>query len=168
MLNISLIVAMDEQGGIGKDQKLLCHLPADLAFFKTQTMGKPMIMGRRTFDSIGRALPGRRSIVLTSQTLSIPNVEIAHTQEQALARCVGEPEIMVIGGASIYEQFLPLAQRIYVTLIHHHFVADTFFPKMNRQLWHKTILKEFAADAKNAYDLTFVCYERLLHGEIFQ
>lgn len=151
---------MDEQGGIGKDKKLLCHLPEDLAFFKAQTMGKPMIMGRRTFESIGRPLPGRRSIVLSSQTLDIPDVEIAHTPEQALALCESSPEIMVIGGSSVYATFLPKAHCVYATLIHHHFVADTFFPKFDEQEWNKTILKEFAADEKNAYDLTFVCYER--------
>lgn len=152
---------MDEQNGIGKDQKLLCHLPADLAFFKSQTMGKPMIMGRRTFESIGRALPGRRSIVLSSQEHNIPDIEIVHSVEQALTLCAQCPEIMVIGGSSVYASFLPLAQRIYVTLIHHYFSADTFFPKLNEQAWTKTILKEFAADEKNAYDLTFLCYERL-------
>lgn len=155
-----MIVAMDENGGIGKDNQLLCHLPADLVFFREQTMGKPMIMGRRTFESIGRALPGRRSIVLSSQTLDTPNVELVHTPEQALALCGTESEIMVIGGSSVYATFLPMAQRVYVTLIHHHFVADTFFPEFDEQLWNKTILKEFAADTKNAYDLTFVCYER--------
>ena len=161
MKNVSLIVAMDEGRGIGKDQQLLCHLPADLAFFKAQTMGKPMIMGRKTFDSIGKALPGRRSIVLTSQKLTIPGVEIAHSPEQALAICKESAEIMVIGGSSLYELFLPIAHRMYVTLIHHNFLADTFFPKFAQNEWQITSIKEFAADAKNAYDLTFACYERL-------
>ena len=122
---------MDEQRGIGKKQHLLCHLPADLAFFKQYTLGKPIIMGRKTYQSIGRPLPGRRSIVITTQALSIPGVEIVHTPEQALALCAQDSEIMVIGGSSIYAQFFPLAQRIYVTLIHYSFAADVFFPKFD-------------------------------------
>ncbi|HVT62556.1 MAG TPA: dihydrofolate reductase, partial [Legionellaceae bacterium] len=112
---ISLIAAMDENNGIGKNNALLCHLPADLAFFKAKTMGKPMIMGRRTFQSIGSPLPGRRSIVLTSQTLVIPGVEIVHDLAEALRLCAEQPEIMVIGGSTLFAQCLPLADRIYVT-----------------------------------------------------
>lgn len=158
---ISLIVAMDEQRGIGKDQQLLCHLPEDLKFFKTQTLGKPMIMGRRTYESIGRPLPGRRSIVLTETTLSISGVEIAHNVAHALELCAGAPEIMVIGGASVYASFLPLARAIYLTHIHHTFTADTYFPELDPTLWRPTVLKEFAADEKNAYDLTFLRYEKI-------
>lgn len=161
MSEISLIVAVDEQRGIGKDQQLLCHLPADLAYFKSQTLGKPMIMGRRTYESIGRPLPGRRSIVLTTQDVSIAGVEIVHTPEQALALCDSNTEVMVIGGSSLYQLFLPLAQRIYMTLIHHSFDADVFFPEFDPTLWTVTQVKKFAADEKNAYDLTFMCYEKI-------
>ncbi|MCR9192805.1 MAG: dihydrofolate reductase [Gammaproteobacteria bacterium] len=159
---ISLIVAMDERGGIGKGNDLLCHLPADLAFFKAQTMGKPMIMGHRTFQSIGKPLPGRRSIVLTTQAITIPGVEIAHTVAEALSFCQDVSEIMVIGGSSIYDQFLPIAQRIYLTKIHHVFEADVFFPTFDPQLWTYALMKERPADQKNSYDLTFGCYERMI------
>lgn len=161
MSEISLIVALDEQSGIGKDQQLLCHLPADLAFFKSQTLGKPMIMGRRTYESIGRPLPGRRSIVLTTQDVMIPGVEIVHTPQQALALCHSDSEVMVIGGSSLYQLFLPLAQRIYMTLIHHSFDADVFFPEFDPTLWTVIQEKKFSADEKNAYNLTFICYEKI-------
>lgn len=158
---ISMIVAMDEGWGIGKSNELLCHLPADLAFFKSQTMGKPMIMGHRTFQSIGVPLPGRRSIVLTTQSLTIPGVEIAHTLQESLFLCRNASEVMVIGGSSVYEQFLPFTQRIYLTRIHHRFDADVFFPEFDTTLWRHQIIKSCQADHKNAYDLTFESYERL-------
>ncbi len=158
---ISLIVAMDEAGGIGKSNELLCYLPVDLAFFKSQTMGKPMIMGYRTFQSIGKPLPGRRSIVLTTQSLTIPGVEIAHTLQESLFLCRNAPEVMVIGGGSVYEQFLPFAQRIYLTRIHHRFDADVLFPKFDVTLWRHHVIKTCQADHKNAYDVTFETYDRL-------
>jgi dihydrofolate reductase len=161
MMKISLIVAVDEQNGIGKAQQLLCHLPEDLSFFKTQTLGKTMIMGRRTYQSIGRPLPGRRSIVLTEQLLTIPGVEIAHSIQEALDLCSQDLEVMVIGGATVFQKCLPLAQTIYQTLIHHQFAADTYFPQFDQSLWRMTVLKEFAADAKNPYDLTFMRYDKI-------
>ena len=160
MTKISLIVAVDEQGGIGKGQDLICHLPADLAFFKEQTMGKPMVMGRRTYESIGRPLPGRRSIVLTTQNIHIPNVEIAHSAEEALSLCQHDLEVMVIGGNSVYKKLLPIAHHMYVTQIHHTFAADVFFPIFDSKLWTASVLKQFAADEKNIYNLTFVRYDR--------
>lgn len=159
-MTISLIVAMDERGGIGKDNALLCHLPADLAFFKAQTLGKPMIMGHRTFQSIGKPLPGRRSIVLTTQSIHIPGVDIVHSVQEALALCRDAPEVMVIGGSSIYEQFLPIAQRIYLTKIHHSFDADVFFPEFDPTSWTHEVIRTHMADEKNKYDLTFGCYTR--------
>ena len=161
MRNISLIVAVDEQMGIGRGQQLLCQLPKDLAFFKQQTIGKPMIMGRNTYESIGRPLPGRRSIVLSRNSLAIPGVEMAHTMEQALKLCATAPEVMVIGGSSVYAQFLPMAERIYMTLIHECFEADVFFPEFDAKSWKVTILKEFTSDEKNKCDLTFMCYEKI-------
>lgn len=160
MPKISLIVAVDEQGGIGKDQRLLCHLPEDLAFFKAQTMHKPIVMGRRTYESIGRPLPGRRSIVLSTQALQIPGVEIVHSPEEALALCSSDAEVMVIGGSSVYTQFLPITQCIYMTKIHHCFTADVFFPVLDLSRWTSVIIKEFAANEKNIYDLTFMRYDK--------
>lgn len=161
MAKISLIVAVDEQGGIGKGQELLCHLPEDLAFFKQQTMGKPMIMGRRTYESIGRPLPGRRSVVISTSLDAIAGVDIVPTPEQALQLCANDPEIMVIGGSSVYAQFLPIAQCIYMTVIHHSFLADVFFPQLDTTLWSRTVLKEFTANEKTKYNLTFLCLEKI-------
>lgn len=161
MAKISLIVAVDEQGGIGKGQDLLCHLPEDLAFFKQQTMGKPMIMGRKTYESIGRPLPGRQSIVLTTSFKDIPGVDIVATPEQALQLCASAREIMVIGGSSVYREFLPLAQRIYMTVIHHSFEADVYFPYFDPILWSRTILREFTANEKTKYNLTFICLDKI-------
>lgn len=158
---ISLIVAMDEHNGIGIHNRLLCHLPADLAYFKAQTMGKPMIMGHRTFQSIGKPLPGRRSLVLTSHSLVIPGVEVVHSIPEALKLCESAPEVMVIGGSSVYQQFLPLTDRICVTRIHHIFEADVYFPTLDSEQWSETILKTTEKDNKNDYDMTFSVYERL-------
>lgn len=161
MPKISLIAATDEGRGLGKDQALLCHLPEDLLFFKEHTLGKPMIMGRRTYESIGRPLPGRRSIVLTTQKLIIPGVEIAHTPAEAVDLCRHDAEVMVIGGSSVYNRFLSLARTIYMTEIHHRFLADVFFPELDIRLWKRTVVREFAADTKNLYDLSFVRYDRI-------
>lgn len=158
---ISFIVAMDEQNGIGKDNHLLCYLPIDLAYFKAQTMGKTMIMGHKTFQSIGKALPGRRSIVLTTQSITIPGAEVVHSVAEALQLCHNEPEIMVIGGSSVYAQFLPLVYRIYVTHIHHIFDADVYFPPIDPEQWAYKILKYADIDEKNRYAVTFGLYERL-------
>lgn len=156
---ISLIVAIDEHNGIGKNNQLLCHLPADLAYFKAQTMGKPMIMGHHTFQSIGKALPGRRSIVLTSQSLAMPDVTFVPSVSEAIQACGDVPEIMVIGGSTVYQQFLPLAQRIYVTKIHHVFEADVYFPAIDPNLWQYIEVNKKECDEKNAFAMTFGIYK---------
>lgn len=159
MSTISLIAAVDELWGLGKDNHLLCHLPADLQYFKNQTLGKPIIMGRKTYDSIGRPLPNRSNIVLSTQPIIIAGVTVLHSLEQALEFTEKEPEIMIIGGAHLFAQALPLAQRVYLTRIHHQFHADVFFPKLD-DTWHckKTIFH--AQDEKNLYDISFDIYEK--------
>ncbi len=157
---VSLIVAMDEHNGIGNNNQLLCHLPADLAYFKAQTMGKPMIMGRHTFQSIGRALPGRRSIVLTSQSFTVQGVTCVHSVAEAIQMCGDVPEIMVIGGSMVYQQFLPLVARMYVTRIHHRFEADVCFPTIDLDQWLYKKVNEKTPDEKNRYAMTFGIYER--------
>ncbi|KTD21013.1 dihydrofolate reductase [Legionella lansingensis] len=157
---ISLIAAIDENYGLGKDNRLLCHLPADLKHFKSITMGKPVIMGRNTFVSIGKPLPGRQNIVLSRQERVIEGVDVVDSLNQALALVVGAPEVMIIGGASVYEQALPLASRIYLTVIHHRFPADAFFPKFDQQAWQISETSIHPKDEKNSYDMTFYLYER--------
>ena len=159
MTMISLIAAVDEQWGMGLDNQLLCHLPADLQHFKQLTLGKPIIMGRKTFESIGKPLPGRLNIVLSKQTLHIEGVTVLHSLEQAIDTLHDVPEIMIIGGASIYAQALPFVQNIYLTIIHHQFRADVFFPTLDLTKWALVSESDFSQDAKNRYDMTFYHYE---------
>ena len=158
---ISLIAAMDENRGLGKENKLLCHLPADLKHFKELTIGKPVIMGRKTYESIGKALPGRFNIVLSRTATEINDATVVDSLQQAIVLTQGLPEVMVIGGAKLFEQALPLAQRLYLTLIHAQFEADVFFPAIESRHWQCRQAVERQHDEKNGYDLTFICYERI-------
>ena len=157
---ISLILAIDEHGGMGKNNKLLCHLPADLMHFKQLTLGKPIIMGRKTFDSIGRPLPGRLNIVLSNQSLIIEGVTVVASLNQALEKVCDAAEIMIIGGAHVFEQALPIADNIYLTIIHHTFSADVFFPQLDKQTWQLCSEQHISRDEKNFYDMTFYHYDR--------
>lgn len=167
MASITLIAALDLQRGIGVDGDLPWKLPADLARFKRQTMGKALIMGRRTCAAIGRALPGRVSIVLSrSQHILPPGCQHAETPQQALRLAqqasaeLDQDEIMVIGGAQIYRLFLQHADALELTWIQHKFVVDSFFPEFDRKQWSEQQRSERPADARNAYDLSFVRYQR--------
>ena len=160
MTQISLIAAMDEAGGIGLDNQLLCHLPADLQHFKTITLGKPIVMGRKTYESIGRPLPGRLNIVLSRNLQSIEGVSVYDSLEKVMADVKDIPELMIIGGSQLYAQTINLAQQLYITRIHHHFNADVFFPKIDDKLWicqHEEFRKH---DDKNVYDMTFYIYTK--------
>lgn len=156
---ISIIAVVDEKNGLGKDNKLLCHLPADLRHFKNLTLGKPIIMGRKTYDSIGKPLPGRLNIVLSKRLKAIEGAVVVQSLSEALSWVRSAPEVMIIGGVSLFEEALPLASRVYLTLVHHHFVADVFFPQLDPLKWFckEAIFQE--KDKKNAYDMTFFCYE---------
>lgn len=164
MTIISLIAAIDEQDGLGKDNHLLCHLPADLKHFKTLTMGKPIILGRATYDSIGKPLPGRLNIVLSRSKLAVEGVQVVDSLTKALALVTEVEEVMIIGGATVYEQALPLASKVYLTLIHHQFDADVFFPKLKHSDWRCTEKIFRQRDDKNNYDVTFYCYERITNS----
>lgn len=158
---ISFIVAIDEFRGMGYENQLLCYLPADLKHFKETTLGKPIIMGRKTHLSIGKALPGRLNIVLSQQAQRFENVTMATSLEQAITLTEGEPEVMIIGGAKLFEEALPQAQRIYLTLIHAQFQADVFFPELDDKQWRCMEAIDRPQDEKNPYDLTFYRYDRL-------
>jgi dihydrofolate reductase len=159
MTTISLIAAIDETGGLGFNNQLLCHLPADLQHFKAITMGKPIIMGRKTYESIGKPLPGRLNIVLSHSSLKIPGVLSVSSIEEALNYTKEYPEIMIIGGDRVFTETINLAKRLHITRIHHQFIADVFFPTINEQEWH-CVLEEFRPrDEKNQYDITFYTYE---------
>jgi dihydrofolate reductase len=143
-VRIALIVAMADDRVIGRDGGLPWRIPADLKFFKAKTMGKPIVMGRRTFDSIGKPLPGRPNVVVTRRGGDFPEgVDIARDVDAALeiaerrARECGVDEIMVIGGAALYDALLPRADRIYLTEIHEAVEGDTYFPAFDRSAWRE-------------------------------
>ncbi|STX40576.1 dihydrofolate reductase [Legionella donaldsonii] len=161
MTIISLVAAVDENRGLGKDNHLLCHLPADLKHFKTLTMGKPIIMGRNTYDSIGKPLAGRLNIILSRRNHSLEGVEIVDSLTKALALVKNAPEVMIIGGATVYEQALGLASQVYLTVIHHQFDADVFFPAISKADWQCKEAVFQQHDEKNKYDMTFYRYERI-------
>jgi len=158
---VSLIWAQDNGGVIGRAGKLPWHLPADLAWFKRQTMGKPVLMGRKTFASIGRPLPGRKNIVLTRQALRIEGCAVVHSLEDALREASDAPELMVIGGAAVYALALPLARRLYVTHIHAAFPGDARIPPLARREWREIFREDHAPDPRNPHPYSFVIFERV-------
>lgn len=147
MKNISIIAAMSENRVIGLNNTMPWHIPEELQHFKQLTMGKPMIMGRKTFDAIGRrVLPGRKTIVLTrDQDLCFPDLEVTVVRSipEALESAADATEIMVVGGANIYKEFLPLAQRIYLSVIPKHYAGDAFFPKLEPNVWHLSSQQQY-------------------------
>lgn len=133
---LSIISAMDNNRLIGKNNALPWHLPEDLAFFKKQTMNKPIIMGRKTYESIGRPLPGRTNIVISQNTqLKIEGCVVLNSIESVLSYCENDTEIMLIGGASLYQQWLNYADQMYITKIHQDFDGDAWFPEYNKGEW---------------------------------
>ena len=164
-MKLSLIVAMTEAGLIGRAGGLPWHLPADLARFKQRTWGHWIVMGRKTYESIGRALPGRTSVVITRQTdyAAPPDVRVAASLDEALgqASAAGQSEVFVIGGGEIYAQALPRADRIYVTRVEAKLAGDTYFPPLDATEWRLTDESRRAADEKNEYPCLFQTYERV-------
>ncbi len=145
-MKISIIVAASTNNVIGVDGDLPWRLPEDLRRFKAITMGKPMIMGRATFESIGRALPGRRSIVLTRQTdFSADDCDVVPSVDAALALARDADEVMIIGGGEVYRQFLPLADSIYLTRVQAEIGGDTRFPELDMNEWEVTAVEEYPA-----------------------
>lgn len=158
---ISLIAAMDRNRLIGNKNKLPWHLPADFAHFKSTTMGKPVIMGRKTYESIGKPLPGRTNIVLSRDPgVSFEGVECVGSFKEAMALVPDEEELMVIGGSTIYEMLLPQADRLYFTYVDAEFEGDAWFPEFDEDQWleKEAVLRK--ADEKNIYDCRFVTLEK--------
>ena len=161
---VSLIVAMDEEGGIAKDGQIPWHLKADLKRFKSLTMGHHMIMGRKTCESIGRALPGRTSIVMTrSKDYQFPGCVIVMSIESALefAESSGEREVFVIGGGKVYAQSLRMADRIYLTRVHAVIGCDVFFPKLDMDQWKDFEPVIQIQDETSSYSFSFHTLERV-------
>lgn len=165
-VRINLVVARSLNGVIGQNNQLPWRLPKDLAFFKQVTMGNPILMGRKTFDSIGRALPGRRNIVLTRQSdWSVTGVETVDSIAAALGLCLAEEsvDLMVIGGEQIYRQTLPIADRLFITEVEAEISGDAFFPEFDPSEWNVVSKQVHGADEKNPYNYAFVTYEKLNH-----
>ena len=161
MTDVSLIVATDEAGGIGLGGGLPWRLPDDLRRFKSLTLGKPVVMGRRTWDSIGRPLPGRLNIVISRDPrLSIEGATVVGTLEAALAAAGDVPEVCVIGGAEIYRLALPLAGTIHLTEVHARVGADTHFPPLDPTEWVEVAREERAADERHAHAMSYVTLRR--------
>ncbi len=161
MQNLSLIAIVDEAGGIGNNNQLLCHLPADLQYFKSITLGKPIIMGRNTYESIGKPLPGRKNIVISKTLPTTDAITVATSINEAIESAQSAEEIMVIGGSTLYSQTIEFANRLYITRIHHHFTADVFFPHIDLEIWYCREQTFRQRDDQNPYDLTFQIYEHI-------
>jgi len=155
---------MDKNRVIGKANKLPWHLPADLAFFKRVTLGHPIIMGRKTFEAIGRVLPGRDNIILTKDSrYTVEGCRVIHSIEEILK--IDEQnndELFVIGGAEIFKAVFPFADRLYITLIEEEFEGDTYFPEYNNDEWQLISREKGQKDEKNRYDYYFLTFNRKL------
>ncbi len=158
---ISIIAAMGNERVIGIENRLPWRLPADMQWFRKCTLGKPIIMGRTTFESIGKPLPGRKNIVVTrNQQYRAQGVVIVHSLEAAIEAARGAEEVMIIGGANLYSQALTLADRLYITHIHADFAGDSWFPNYNTDQWRELSREKHAVDEKNSYAYDFVVLKR--------
>jgi len=158
---VSAVIAAAENNAIGKDNKLLWHLPNDLRFFKRITSGHTVIMGRKTYESVGMPLPNRRNVVITRQQhYALKDAEVVHSIETALARCEGEAEVFIVGGAEIYKQAMPFTDRVYLTRVHASLPADTYFSGLDERDWKLISAEKHDPDERHAFGYTFEVYER--------
>lgn len=161
-MRLSAIVAMASNRVIGKDNALPWHLPADFKHFKSVTMGSPIVMGRKTYESIGRPLPGRRNVVISRDTsYSVEGCDVFHAPEAAIETLSGEEEVFIIGGATLYSLFLPQVQRLYLTVVQAEFDGDTRFPELDDARWREVAREDHKADDINKYDYSFVTLDRV-------
>jgi dihydrofolate reductase len=160
---ISLIVAVAKNGVIGDKNRLPWRLSADLRYFKSLTMGKPIIMGRNTWESLPGILPGRRHIVITrDQDYRAEGCELVHSLDEALEVAGEVPEVMIVGGGVLYRQTLPRADRLYLTRVEADVPGDTFFPDIDRHQWQEVSREAHVADERNQFDYTFIVLNRLI------
>jgi dihydrofolate reductase len=158
---VTIVVAIAENHAIGKDNKLLWYLPNDLKHFKTITTGHTVIMGRKTYESVGKPLPNRRNIIITRQNITIEGCEVVNSIEAALDLCSHENEVFIVGGAEIYRQAMPLTNRIYLTIVHQEFEADSFFPAIVAIDWKEVYREDHEPDNKNLIPYSFITFERV-------
>lgn len=159
--NLSIIAAMSENGVIGRDNRLPWRMPADLAHFKRLTMGKPILMGRRTWESLPGLLPHRTHVIVTRNAdYRVAGAHVVHSIEEALERFGDVDELMVVGGENLYRQTLPLAARMYLTLVHAHIEGDAHFPAFDVDDWRETLRESHGPDERHAHAYSFVTLER--------
>jgi dihydrofolate reductase len=159
---LSLVVAMDRNRLMGAGGGLPWRLPNDLRWFRQCTVGKPIVMGRHTWESIGRALPERPNLVLTSRPeYDAPGATVVHSFDQALHVAADYPEIAVIGGAVVFEETLPFADRLYLTVVHAELEGDTWFPVFDTSEWRETFREDHDPDDRHAWPYTFLIWERI-------
>jgi dihydrofolate reductase len=162
-MTISLVVAASENNVIGKDNRLLWHLPNDMKFFKNTTWGMPVIMGRKTFESLGKPLAGRMNIIMTrDKDWTAQGTRATSNMEEAMqaAAETDAKEVFVIGGGEIFKQVLPQANRVYLTRVHTNIEGDTFFPELPQKEWQLLTQLDFAADVKHKYGYSFQVWQR--------
>ena len=160
---ITIIAAIANNNALGKDNDLIWHLPADLKRFKKVTSGHHILMGRNTFESIGKPLPNRTSVIITRKNDYFKDgCMVANSIEEAIELSKEDSEIFIIGGAQIYKQAIEsnLVDKLDITLVHHEFEADVFFPEIDMNIWKEGLREDFIADEKNKYDYSFVSYIR--------
>ena len=159
---LSMIVAMAKNRVIGAKGKIPWHLPNELQLFKQVTMGHHIIMGRKTHESIGRLLPGRTTVIVTRQPdYAVPGARIAHTLEQAVALCAGDSEIFIIGGGELYRAAMPMADRLYLTVVDAEPDGDTQMPALNPADWQLQSTKQYSRDERHAHDYRFEVHDRV-------
>ncbi|NVK52401.1 MAG: dihydrofolate reductase [Flavobacteriaceae bacterium] len=163
MTNITIIAAIANNNALGKDNDLIWHLPADLKRFKKVTSGHHIIMGRNTFESIGKPLPNRTTVIITrNKNYKAEGCVVVHSLEAAFEVAKNDTHIFIIGGAQIYKQAIAstIVNQLDITEVHHTFDADVYFPEIDTAVWQETSREYFAADAKNKYNYSFVSYTR--------
>ena len=158
---ISVIVAVAENGTIGDKNRLLWHITEDMKHFRRITTGHPVVMGRKTYESLGRPLPNRRNVVISRQDLVIEGCEVAHSLEEALALFGADEELFVIGGAQIYAEAMPVADRFYLTVVEHPYEGDTHFPAWDRSAWRLVACERLERGEEYPHPFRFELYERI-------
>lgn len=165
-MHLAIIAAISKNRVIGVNNRLPWHLPADLRHFREITMGKPILMGRKTFDSIGRPLPGRTNVVITRDKGYQPRgCTVYKSLDTALDQLIDHEAVMVIGGAALYEACFPLAAYLYITLVHHVFEGDTYFPNIRSSDWTEMERQDLERDSKNPFDYSFIQYQKIPRTE---
>lgn len=159
---ITIIAAIAKNNALGKDNKLIWHLPADLKRFKKVTNGHHIIMGRKTFESLGKPLPNRTTIIITrNKKYKATECIIVNSLAEAIKKARNDDNPYILGGAEIYKQAIDIANELDLTLVHHEFEADAFFPEIDKSVWQEFSREDFKADEKNKYDFSFVKYQRI-------